>query len=257
MAALSGTDQHFTLQQSRTKTVDAIVDDFTGLTRRFSNFAKSMYDEGSSELEQFFPNGLTEYTLCNKSNILLLLSRLATATEAHKTELGERWANDYTQLLESYQNARSAQEEAKGNVAGQRGQRNIQRDELAEQLYINLLTIAINNIDKPEMAKVYFDESILRIHRRKQNGDAAATGIVSGNVTDGATGQAIAGALVTVEGTPLTDTTDEDGDFYIDGIQPGVHSLIFTCTGFTDLQYPGLKIIAGEETEIGTEMIKQ
>lgn len=255
-AVLSSTDQHFTLQQSRTKTVDVIMEDFVALTRRFSNYAKSLFGEASAEYEEYFPHGLTEYSFCNKTTVQLLLARLSTSVENHKEEVGAKWANDFAALQQSYLHARNAQEESKGTVAGQRGLRNQQRDELAEQLYKNLLTITLNNIGKPEMAKVFFEESMLKIRSKKGAVKIPLTGIISGTLTDGGTGLPIEAASVSVEGTTIAGTTDEDGDFYLEGIQPGNYSLMFKCTGYIDLQYPNVAVKAGEEAEIEAEMTK-
>ncbi|MGH9244209.1 MAG: S8 family serine peptidase [Acidimicrobiales bacterium] len=60
--------------------------------------------------------------------------------------------------------------------------------------------------------------------------DPAAAGSVSGTVTDPA-GNGVAGATVTIEGTPLTTTTDADGNYAFASVPQGDYTLTVSAGG--------------------------
>lgn len=76
-------------------------------------------------------------------------------------------------------------------------------------------------------------------------GSASGT-IRSSVVIDGETG--LAGALVTLEGTPIRTFTDADGSFYLWNLQPGSYQLTASLEGYETAQVP-LEITAGESPE--------
>ena len=64
---------------------------------------------------------------------------------------------------------------------------------------------------------------------------AADTGKITGSVKDRDTGEPIAGANVTIEGTKFGAATDLDGDFIIINIRPGKYSVQATSVGYVPM----------------------
>jgi uncharacterized surface anchored protein len=55
--------------------------------------------------------------------------------------------------------------------------------------------------------------------------NAAATAVVSGQVLDMATGEALAGASITIDGTETKTFTDFNGRFSMNGLVPGKYNI--------------------------------
>ncbi|MDP6019022.1 MAG: carboxypeptidase-like regulatory domain-containing protein, partial [Candidatus Latescibacteria bacterium] len=55
---------------------------------------------------------------------------------------------------------------------------------------------------------------------------------VRGQVSDEATGDALVGAIVAVEGTKLGAVAGLDGSYSIDGIQAGQHTVVASYVGY-------------------------
>ena len=77
---------------------------------------------------------------------------------------------------------------------------------------------------------------------------------VSGNVSDAATGRAIPGANITVDGTELGAATDEEGNYTIEGIESG-SSVSASVIGYEDQQsYADSEILDFTLTPMAIEM---
>ncbi|MEA2063246.1 MAG: TonB-dependent receptor, partial [Gemmatimonadota bacterium] len=72
------------------------------------------------------------------------------------------------------------------------------------------------------------------------------TGKVEGTVRDKDTGQPLAGAQVTVEGTRLGNVTNTDGYYFILNVPPGLQSVTFTYTGYQKTTVANVMILAGQ-----------
>jgi len=63
---------------------------------------------------------------------------------------------------------------------------------------------------------------------------AGTTGIISGTVTDAATGEKLAGVNIEVQGTNLTTVTDENGYFVITNVPPGDYKVTANLIGYAE-----------------------
>lgn len=61
---------------------------------------------------------------------------------------------------------------------------------------------------------------------------AGTKGKISGKVTDAATGEALMGVNIIVDGTNMGAATDQDGEYYIINLSPGIYTLKATMIGF-------------------------
>jgi len=69
------------------------------------------------------------------------------------------------------------------------------------------------------------------------------TGIISGTVTDTATGEKLAGVNVIVKGTNLTTVTDETGYYVITNVPPGEHKVAASLVGYADAQMEKVSVL--------------
>ena len=72
---------------------------------------------------------------------------------------------------------------------------------------------------------------------------SGTTGIISGAVTDSATGEKLAGVNVVVEGTSLTTVTDENGYYVITNVPPGGYKVTTSLVGYADSQIQKVSVL--------------
>lgn len=75
---------------------------------------------------------------------------------------------------------------------------------------------------------------------------SAATTTIQGKVTDMITGESLAGAEVTIEGTDIKAFTDLDGNFSIAGLKPGKYSIICSLISYNKSLVENLNIVGVE-----------
>ena len=81
----------------------------------------------------------------------------------------------------------------------------------------------------------------------------AATGSVTGRVSDAENGLYLYGVRVEIAGTGFTTLTDRDGQFYFDRLPAGNHDLVFSYTG-SGTQRKTITVSPGETTRADIEM---
>jgi hypothetical protein len=82
------------------------------------------------------------------------------------------------------------------------------------------------------------------------------TGILAGTVADNQTNAAIAGASLALNGTQLTATSDEYGEFSIDNIPQGTYTLNVSAAGYQPVVRTNIVIKADEQAEVSLRMGK-
>ncbi|MFA6618067.1 MAG: TonB-dependent receptor [Candidatus Neomarinimicrobiota bacterium] len=83
---------------------------------------------------------------------------------------------------------------------------------------------------------------------------ASTTGKISGRVIDKASGEALPGCNILVEGTVLGAATDLDGNYYILNIPPGDYTLRFMMIGYGQLKVTDITVQVGFTTNLDAEM---
>jgi len=74
----------------------------------------------------------------------------------------------------------------------------------------------------------------------------AQTGVIKGNIKDGNTNETLIGATVVIQGTTIGSTTDFDGNFRIERVNPGSYNLVVSFISY-DTQIIRVEIAKGEE----------
>ncbi|CAN5419326.1 hypothetical protein BH11BAC5_BH11BAC5_55430 [soil metagenome] len=160
--ALNDHDTSFALQQSRTKSMNNVMESFIKKVQQRGGLITNSYDEESPEYQEFYPNGKTEYTNANLQNVETLMTRFIAAATAHVATLGNALAVEFTGLLSSFTTARGSQLSQKGLVSAASDDTDTARHALEIQLTKNLLNLALLNIGNTNAAAIFFDQSIIR-----------------------------------------------------------------------------------------------
>lgn len=81
-----------------------------------------------------------------------------------------------------------------------------------------------------------------------------STGKIEGVVRDTDTGQPLAGAQVTVEGTRLGNLTNTDGYYFILNVPPGSRNIVFSYTGYQKTTISNVAVLAGQTMTVNANL---
>ncbi len=85
----------------------------------------------------------------------------------------------------------------------------------------------------------------------------AQTGTITGTVIDRDTGEPLYGVNILVRGTSFGAVTNFDGEYEIRNIRPGEYSVEYRYIGYERTLVTGIRVEAGEATEIDVELGQQ
>lgn len=85
----------------------------------------------------------------------------------------------------------------------------------------------------------------------------AQTGTIAGNVIDRDDTEALIGVNIIIRGTSFGTATDLDGNYSIPNIRPGEYSVEFSYIGYERILVTGVRVNAGEVTELNIQMAQQ
>lgn len=118
-------DTAFNRQLGKTTTVDSVMDAFIRNMRDNEGvIAKMLGGEGSEGYLRFYPAGMGQYTKMTKANAPVYIKRVHDAATDLSATLGTALTAELQAHLPAWDTARGAQTDQKGEVAGNRGERN-------------------------------------------------------------------------------------------------------------------------------------
>lgn len=150
---------------------------FISKIQQKEGIVRGTYGVGSAAYQAFFPFGLTEYDQMTLENSEKLMSRFVSACIANNGQLPPGFTAEFQSLKDTFVSSRNAQLEKMGEVEGLRTDVVNKRRVLEAQLMTNLLTIAVNNIGRPDVMNDYFDQSLIR--RTSDNEEGRRKGTVA------------------------------------------------------------------------------
>lgn len=160
--AISAEAVELAIRQGRTISVNDGVRVIKQYISRKEGIVNDVYPKGSSEYEQFFPQGLTEYSKANLGNIRLLTERWIAAANASGSPALVVLGAELQLFLNAFNTARTNQLQTSGEVIEKDSDSDIARAALAKQLYKNLCSLIIIHIDDTERVIDFYDLSITK-----------------------------------------------------------------------------------------------
>jgi len=161
--SLSETNTSSAQQHSRTLSVDSIIETFIDLISKREAAIRVHFDKNSPEYLEFFPQGITQYFKATKANVKILMDQMCVAIENKLVILGQPLLDEFKLIRADFVKARDLQEKKKGATDENRGSWDDNIIIMKKQFHYNLLTIAREYPGQPEKAKMFFDQSILRL----------------------------------------------------------------------------------------------
>jgi len=148
-------------QVSFTKQFRKIMHDCIASASELEPFVLVHYKKGTTEYEEFYPHGLTEYHKMNETNALVLMDRLIEKTHKYGSDVGLQWEPIFQNYHDTFDLAFAGQRGKMGAVDQTVDMYNAEFTPLCIQLYKNALTILLENTTHPENLLSFFDETIV------------------------------------------------------------------------------------------------
>ena len=179
--AISDESTKAAIQSSLTRAMERALGDFRKKVSQHAGAVKSKWGEDSSEYLRFYPQGITEYTNANLSNVGEKMDRYEQALDDLGRQLDPQVKADFLNdgadgkpkgVIVRFRAARQAQLDAKASTTSSRGAASLSRDALEVQLLRNLLTVALDaagrsDEERAELLRI-FPQHILERPRRNQ-----------------------------------------------------------------------------------------
>jgi len=204
----------FNYQQSQTISVDEAWEKVLDFIRYAEGVVIFKWGQNSGVYQEFFPQGITEYTRATKLTKETVLTQFLNAANNHTADLPPNFTADFATFKNDWKTKFTAQQQQIGLVKDANSQTATVRQPVEEQLAKHVLVLALKNIGKPEMVNDFFNESLLRPRRRSET-IPAHTVILKGTVTSDAVAQPNIQVRLLFPGSivPVVVTTNAEGKF--------------------------------------------
>ena len=242
------------IKEGKTVTMNIKLNAFKNFASQQEGLIRSKWGKTSEEYQEFYPQGITEYTHATLASIEQIMERFGNAATAHQLDLGAQFVTDVTTLITDFKTARQSQLDLMAIVNGKKTETSVKRDVVEIQIMKNLLIIASSNVGNPAVLRNYLDQSLIRPQKQRTYSDEVLQGktvtvversfgehdsIKASNTgTDvwkiclsHTAGEACADGITVNPGEEVTFTASELGDF------ENNHFLNITNTGSSDGSY--------------------
>jgi len=143
------------------RSMSDLCSSFTEIANRLEGLVKAHYGRKSSKYKSIFPNGLTMYTKANKSTIWDLCLQLQFFADSINGSLPEELRNEISTFSINLKAQLKNHNENNKEKKCLKDMKYDAKERVSKQLHKNLLLIAAENIGKPEVSEIYFDQSLL------------------------------------------------------------------------------------------------
>ncbi len=117
----------------------------------------------------FFANGIEHYRKASHEDTVLHPENLISLNQMKKDELGTTaFFEGFTDIYNRYTKALSLQHKAMEAISFNTQAKITAWNDLKKQIYKNMLSIALQNIDTPNMLRVFDESHLLRFYRKKK-----------------------------------------------------------------------------------------
>jgi hypothetical protein len=168
---ITNKDVKLALQQSRTRSVDIVMENFKKDIKIIYKTVTLKYALTDPPYQEVFPYGATEYHEINKTTADTLFTRLETFAGNHAGEFDAAFITKLKGYITSFNAARGIQLAAKEDVTGAVLTKSNARIKLEKAVSVCLHQVAIEFIDDPKQGRAFFNQRLLfPSHHNPQGG---------------------------------------------------------------------------------------
>jgi hypothetical protein len=215
--SLGATEATFAEQQGATISVDDMINEFKTAVVDGEIIVLGKFKKTSSQYQRFYPQGLTQYSKINKGTATTLMLQYKKAAYDYKGDLGQPFYDQIELIYTNYLAVRSGQILLKESTSARRTDWDVNLDIMKDQAFENILVIARANRGKPQVARRYFTQSILRGRKIKKT-DGTEVEAYKLVVPKG--GRAVADISFSVDDTLLFYISGQVGLRYYGAVRP-------------------------------------
>ncbi len=181
--ALSDKATQKAILEGKTLSMESSLQNFKSFASRQEGLIRSKWGKDSPEYQEFYPQGITEYTHATLATVEVIMQRYKNAATAHSADLGAAFVTEVGDIITAFMGARESQLNLKGLVENAIAKTDSNRNGIETQIMKNVLIIASNNIGNTEAVKTYFDQSIIRPDKKDIKTGKLAAGATK-NIVD-------------------------------------------------------------------------
>ena len=156
---------------------------------------RGTWGKESSQYQEFYPHGVTEYFKATRANMNELMERYLQTATIYTAELPANFVATFTTIINNYTTSRDLQLGKMGDVSGDKLETAQNRDVLETQLMSNVLVIANNNIGNTDVMKVYFTQHYIERSGRSQGDPLPPEEYLTGTVAAGGKSEILHGGF--------------------------------------------------------------
>ena len=160
--SMTDEDTKFAVQQGLTIAVNNAVENFKKAVSQKEGLVRGNFGKDSTEYQEFFPLGVTEYSKATLQNVEMLMQRMVTAANAHVAQLGIPFLTEFQGYLSAFQSARGAQLLKIGEVVDSKTDTSFKRDTVEIELMKNVHLIGAMYVGDINTCMDFFDQSFIR-----------------------------------------------------------------------------------------------
>ncbi len=158
-------------QKGKTQSVNGFIDTFgKRISALYGVIADKLGGEEQPAMQEFYPQGVTEYTRATKPRITVLLQRLKKAATDHAPALGIPLATELQDYEARWEIVRSGQQQKRGKVSENRTERTTARKDVEIALTRIIHNIADRYPGNVQQCMAFFDFTLLTA-KKKGKGD--------------------------------------------------------------------------------------
>jgi hypothetical protein len=160
--SINDEDTKFAVQQGLTITMNNAVENFKKAVSQKEGIVRGNFGKDSREYQEFFPNGVTEYSKATLQNVEMLMQRFADAATRYTVQLGGALVTEFQGYLAAFQTARASQLLKIGEVVDSKTDTSFKRDDVENELMKNVHLVGAMFVGDINTCMDFFDQSFVR-----------------------------------------------------------------------------------------------
>ncbi len=152
------------LRESKKQAKDAFRKALPAAIGKIYGAVQAQFGESGPQMTECFPKGRTVFSNCVDSALAGELQTLANGVTDFQAQLGATTVAAATALVTNWNAVFQTSVTASGVKVGAQDAKNNARQALQLELFRNLLTLALNFPDQPDMLETYMQQNLLQPH---------------------------------------------------------------------------------------------